>query len=211
MEDSLLEGASVEEEAVAVDSKAKVFTTEINYIKNDRIKESLVNLINLIPDYFFTETASSTGKYHPSFSQGVGGLVRHTKVAVKIANTLLINDSIGYKFTRDEKDLIILSLVMHDSVKRGIPEEKYTKVEHPLLASKFIRDNAKNTSLTEEEINLVCSMISSHMGQWNTDFNGNEVLPKPKTKYERFVHMCDYLSAQKFMNINFDENNEIIC
>ena len=72
MEDSLLEGASVEEEAVAVDSKAKVFTTEINYIKNDRIKESLVNLINLIPDYFFTEAASSTGKYHPSFSQGVG-------------------------------------------------------------------------------------------------------------------------------------------
>ena len=102
-----------------MDSKAKVFTTEINYIKNDRIKESLVNLINLIPDYFFTEAASSTGKYHPSFSQGVGGLVRHTKVAVKIANTLLINDSIGYKFTKDEKDLIILSLVMHDSVKRN--------------------------------------------------------------------------------------------
>ena len=61
MVDSLLEEASVEEEAVAVDSKAKVFTTEINYIKNDRIKESLVNLINLIPDYFFTEAASSTG------------------------------------------------------------------------------------------------------------------------------------------------------
>lgn len=194
-----------------MDSKAKVFTTEINYIKNDRIKESLVSLINLIPDYFFTEAASSTGKYHPSFSQGVGGLVRHTKAAAKIGNTLLNNDSIGYKFTRDEKDLIILSIVMHDTVKRGIPEERYTKVEHPLLASKLIRDNAKNTSLTEEEINLVCSMISSHMGQWNTDFNGNEVLPKPKTKYERFVHMCDYLATQKFMNINFDENNEIIC
>ena len=49
------------------------------------------------------------------------------------------------------------------------------------------------------------------MGQWNTDFNGNEVLQKPKTKYQRFVHMCDYLAAQKFININFDENNEIIC
>ena len=67
MVDSLLEEASVEEEAVAVDSKAKVFTTEINYIKNDRIKESLVNLINLIPDYFFTEAASSTGKYLSNF------------------------------------------------------------------------------------------------------------------------------------------------
>ena len=194
-----------------MDSKAKVFTTEINYIKNDRIKESLVSLINLIPDYFFTEAASSTGKYHPSFSQGVGGLLRHTKVAVKIANTLLNNDSIGYKFTSDEKDLIILSIVMHDSVKRGIPEEKYTRFDHPLLASKLVIDNASKTKLTNEEVKLVSDMISSHMGQWNKDFNGNEVLPKPKTKYERFVHMCDYLSAQKFLDVKFTIDNEIIC
>lgn len=194
-----------------MDSKAKVFTTEINYIKNDRIKESLVSLINLIPDYFFTEAASSTGKYHPSFSQGVGGLLRHTKVAVKIANTLLNNDSIGYKFTSDEKDLIILSIVMHDSVKRGIPEEKYTRFDHPLLASKLVVDNASKTKLTNEEVKLVSDMISSHMGQWNKDFNGNEVLPKPKTKYERFVHMCDYLSAQKFLDVKFTVDNEIIC
>lgn len=100
---------------------------------------------------------------------------------------------------------------MHDTVKRGIPEERYTKIEHPLLASKLIKDNKKETTLTDEEVNLVCSMIETHMGQWNTDFNGNEVLQKPKTKYQRFVHMCDYLAAQKFININFDENNEIIC
>ena len=48
------------------------------------------------------------------------------------------------------------------------------------------------------------------MGEWNTDFNGNEVLRKPINKYERFVHMCDYLSAQKFLEIKFDDNNNII-
>lgn len=149
-----------------------VFNTELNYIKNDRIRSSMEVLISKIPDYFYKEAASSTGKYHPAFSQGEGGLLRHTKAAVKIANTLLNNETIGYKFTKDNK---------------------------------------KETSLTEEEVNLVCSMIETHMGQWNTDFNGNEVLQKPKTKYQRFVHMCDYLAAQKFININFDENNEIIC
>ncbi len=190
---------------------AVVFNTELNYIKNDRIRSSLKVLISKIPDYFYKEAASSTGKYHPAFSQGEGGLLRHTKAAVKIANTLLNNDTIGYKFTKDEKDLIILALIMHDTVKRGIPEERYTKIEHPLLASKLIKDNKKETTLTDEEVNLVCSMIETHMGQWNTDFNGNEVLQKPKTKYQRFVHMCDYLAAQKFININFDENNEIIC
>lgn len=190
---------------------AVVFNTELNYIKNDRIRSSLEGLISKIPDYFYKEAASSTGKYHPTFSQGKGGLLRHTKAAVKIANTLLNNETIGYKFTKDEKDLIILALIMHDTVKRGIPEERYTKIDHPLLASKLIKDNKKETTLTDEEVNLVCSMIETHMGQWNTDFNGNEVLQKPKTKYQRFVHMCDYLAAQKFININFDENNEIIC
>lgn len=66
-----------------MDSKAKVFTTEINYIKNDRIKESLVNLINLIPDYFFTEAASSTGKYHPSLVKVLVDLLDILKLQLK--------------------------------------------------------------------------------------------------------------------------------
>ena len=30
-----------------------------------------------------------------------------------------------------------------------------------------------------------------------------EILPKPKNKYQSFVHMCDYLSSKKFLNVNF--------
>ena len=26
----------------------------------------------------------------------------------------------------------------------------------------------------------------------------------PKDKYERFVHLCDYLSSKKFLNVDFD-------
>ena len=48
------------------------------------------------------------------------------------------------------------------------------------------------------------------MGPWNKDYNGNEVLPVPKTKYENFVHMCDYLASRKYLNIKFDSNNDII-
>lgn len=192
-----------------MDSKRN-FNTELSYIKNERIKESAKVLINKIPSYFFYEPASSTGKYHPAFSQGDGGLLRHTKVAVKIADTLLKNNSICYKFTSDEKDLIILSLIMHDSVKKGFIEEKYTKFDHPLLASKLIRDNKSYTKLTDEEIDLVCSMIETHMGEWTKDYNGNEILKKPNNKYQRFVHMCDYLSAQKSLNVNFNEKNEIL-
>ena len=210
MEDSLLEVASEEVAAVAVDSKDKIFEKEIEYIKNERIKENAIKLINSIPDYFFTEAASSTGKYHPDFSQGVGGLLRHTKAAVRIAVTLLRNNIIGCKFTDDEKDLILLALIMHDSVKRGIPEEKYTKFDHPILASNLIKSKKNELTLTEDELNLLTDVIETHMGEWNTDYNGNKVLRKPTNKYERFVHMCDYLSAQKFLEIKFDGDNNII-
>ena len=46
------------------------------------------------------------------------------------------------------------------------------------------------------------------MGPWTTDFNGNEILETPKDKYQRFVHMCDYLASRKFLNVKF-EGNEI--
>ena len=38
---------------------------------------------------------------------------------------------------------------------------------------------------------------------------GVEVLEKPKTKYQNFVHMCDYLASKKFLNVVFDKDNNI--
>ena len=190
-------------------SNAKAFLTEVNYIKNDRIRENALRLIEKIPSYFYTEAASSTGKYHPEFSNGVGGLLRHTKVAVKIAETLLRNDSIGYKFTSDEKDLILLAIIMHDSVKRGITEERYTRFDHPLLAANFVYENREKADISEEEALFLKEVISSHMGPWTKDYNGNEVLPYPKTKYQNFVHMCDYLASRKGLLVPFDSANNV--
>ncbi len=87
---------------------------------------------------------------------------------------------------------------------------QYTKVEHPLYISQHIKDNKNNLNMNDEDINFVCSVIEAHMGPWNKDFDGNSVLPIPKTKYENFVHMCDFLASRKFINIEFDENDNII-
>ena len=176
------------EEVVAVDSnvevsvKIEIFKRELNYIKSDRIRESAVVLVELIPDYFFHEAASSTGKYHPLFSQGEGGLLRHTKVAVRIAYELLCNNTTGKGFTSNEKDLIILSLLMHDSVKRGNGKIMHA-FDHPILASNLIKENKEKIQLSEDEISLVCSMIETHMGEWTKDYSGNEILEAPASKY----------------------------
>lgn len=215
MEDFLLAGDLAAEEVVAVDSntqtmvKTECFKREINYIKNDRIRESAEVLVNSIPDYFFHEAASSTGKYHPSFSLGEGGLLRHTKVAVRIAHELLLNNTTGKTFTNDEKDLIILALIMHDSIKRGDGKIMYA-VDHPILAANNIKENKDKMKLTDEELSLVCSMIETHMGEWNKDFKGNVILDVPTSKYQRFVHMCDFLSAKKFLDVKFDDKNDIV-
>ena len=58
--------------------------------------------------------------------------------------------------------------------------------------------------MSEDDIKLICAMIESHMGPWNTHpYTKEEILPKPKTKYENFVHMCDYLASRKFLDVKF--------
>lgn len=190
--------------------KKDLLKTELEYIKNDRIRKSAENLIELVPDYFFKVPASSTGKYHPSFSNGEGGLLRHTKVATRIGKEILSLEYTDNLFTRDEKDLLLLAIMLHDTQKLGQEEERYTKFDHPLLASQFIENNKDKTELTEEEVKLIKRVISSHMGQWNTSNYSRVELPKPNDKYEFFVHMCDYLSSKKFLDVKFDEDNNII-
>lgn len=186
----------------------KIFNKELSYIKDNRIKESLITMLNEIPSYFYEVPASSTGKYHPEFSLGKGGLARHTKVAVRIAYELFQNHSVN-NFNDHEKDLIIFALMLHDSLKSGKEKSNYTKFEHPILASEFIKENKDKLSLTEDEINLVCSCIETHMGEWTKDYQGNEILNPPVDKYQRFVHMCDYIASRKFLDVKF-ENDEII-
>ena len=190
-------------------NKVDSFKKELFYIKDNRYRNSVSKLIELIPDYFFTVAASSTGKYHPAFSLGDGGLLRHTKVAVKIAYDLLQDKIFGDKYTDNEKDLMLISIILHDSIKHGFEDSKYTKVEHPILAANFVKDNQDQTEFTDEEINFISNCIISHMGPWNTDYlTHEEILPLPKTKYQNFVHMCDYLASRKYLNVNF-VNGEI--
>lgn len=46
----------------------ELFTTELSYIKDDSLKKSLVEILKLLPDYWFSVPASSTGKYHPEYA-----------------------------------------------------------------------------------------------------------------------------------------------
>lgn len=184
----------------------EIFNKEISYIKDNRIKNSLITMLKKLPDYFYEVPASSTGKYHPSFSLGERGLVRHTKAAVRIAKELMDDISLN-NFNQNEKDLIIFSLILHDGLKSGKNKSEYTLFEHPILMSNFIKENKDELELNDNEINFVCRCIETHMGPWTTNYKGEDVLTPPKDKYQRFVHMCDYLSSRKFLDIKFINDN----
>ncbi len=190
-------------------NKEKVFEKEIKYIKREKYRKAAKELIRLLPDYFFEVAASSTGKYHPSFSLLEGGLVRHTKVAVRIAIEMFNDTSITHNFSQDEKDMMIIALLAHDGVKHGDPKEKYVRFDHPLLVCDLIRKNKTKLGFTENEVQALTNMIESHMGPWNTSDYSSVVLPLPCNKYQRFVHMCDFLASRKFLDVKF-ENNDII-
>ena len=191
-------------------SRKEQFLRELGYIKEEDLKNSLLKLIDLLPDYWLVEAASSTGKYHPSYALGDGGLLRHSKAAMRIGYELLNNPCIGEKYTEREKDLLLMSLLVHDGLKLGLPQEKYTKFNHPILMGDFIISHEQEIELSHEDAEFMATVIKTHMGSWTKDYDGNEVLERPTTKYQNFVHMCDYLASRKCLLISFDEKNNIV-
>lgn len=176
--------------------KAEHFSHELALIAD----EELTRMVSLfleerVPTYFWTDGASSSGKYHPQFSQGKGGLVRHTKAVVLFAEELLRMSS--YSFMReDHKDFVIAACILHDTIKYGF-NENIDKAEY--------KNHAKNAAYAFRMFCLehdyqpseyLLGAIRSHMGQWSTDKDD-----KPFTPIDRCVHMADYMASRSFIDI----------
>lgn len=180
------------------------FKEEVDSIKNSNLKSFAQWSLTQLPDYFYKVAASSTGKYHPKYALGEGGLVRHTRAAFKMANELFENHSIQ-KFNDDEKDIIRVAILLHDGLKHGINNSPFTIAKHPLKVAEFIEskiDELEEEIIDREIWDIISNCIKSHMGEWNTDYKTKqEILPTPKTKLQKFVHLCDYLASRKCIEI----------
>lgn len=187
------------------EARLEVFKNELAMIKDDRVRSFVIVCLREAPDYFFEMPASTTGKYHPAYALGEGGLVRHTKAAVKIARDLLSLEQ-NKLF---EEDLIIAALILHDIKKKGNDEAAFTAFDHPLCASDFVIQIGgfrmfQNNEELAGKIFTIARLIRSHMGQWNTDKKSKVKLPVPECADEEFVHMCDYLASRKYLICEFE-------
>jgi hypothetical protein len=189
--------------------KVAILRNEIDMIEHPILQLLVAECVENAPDYFFEMLASTTGKFHPAYTLGEGGLIKHTKAAVKIAKDLLSLEQNNHL----PKDEIIAALILHDSIKKGKDSSKYTVTEHPLYAAEFIEEQFEEFIETytgdeyelKQQVENVQRLIKSHMGQWNLDYRlGKEILPKPQEEDEKFVHTCDYLASRKYLTCEVD-------
>ena len=114
------------------EERIKLFERELSYIYDQNIREFAKKIIEDADDYFFTVPASSSGKYHPDFARGNGGLVRHTKAVTYFANELLRAELENKTLTRFDADLVIVAAISHDIKKQGDGSTGHTMLkEHP--------------------------------------------------------------------------------
>lgn len=185
-----------------MDEKEKFYKIVNNDIKNEEIRDFVNYMLEKTPEYFWTIPASSSGKYHPTYALGKSGLVKHTIACVIIAKELFEL----YNFDDIEKDIIISSLLLHDTYKQGINETGNTKFEHPMIIKMKIRDIMCKYPKLFDILLEISDCVGSHMGKWRTENPhwGNKtgfILPIPKTETQKFVHMCDYLASRKSIEI----------
>ena len=187
------------------EDKLKLFANEFAYIKNENLKKFAEEVIANADDWFFVEPASLSGKYHPTFSLGEGGLVRHTRCVAYFAMAM----AESMNFNDEDSDLIIIAALAHD-IKKHDNNKNYMR-EHPLLASEYlctIMEKFSEDIITNEQVQKICCAVASHMGKWEAKepwLKGKEPFPMPLNDFEKALQAADYIaSRKKILEFDFD-------
>lgn len=182
---------------------------------NKKIIELVNEYFDKIPDYFYKVPASSTGKYHPSFDHGNGGLLRHTQMTCEILKEFERMDE--YK-NLNFFDMMV-ACILHDTFKNGYVDNGRTVSSHASIAAdefydtyiyhKYSKEDLEETvgNVTynyagelDRRVMIICDMIRTHMGQWGAI--------KPQTNSEKLVHLADYVVSRKCWDKFNEVNND---
>ena len=200
-----------------------IFQKELSQIHDKTIKQFVIECFDkLCPDYFWTCPCSTTGKYHPQVSLGVGGLVRHTKLAIwwglHLATALGNSPELRDISQNQLLDEIIATLLLHDMIKngkglntQGRPLEKGVTGMHGVtLANKIVNEELDHR-LEAYSSERILSGIASHMGIWTTnvaDRPTNLINPTLKA-FASLIHLADYAASRKVDEIYHKLETEI--
>ena len=189
------------------EQQMKIIKPIFSTIENKDIACFAATLIKGLPEYIWHVGASSTGKYHPEYSLGEGGLMRHQIAVVRFLNFFFELEQYNTKFSSREMDLMRVAALVHDGRKSGdqvdYERSKFTKFDHPIQMANIVR-NYDGEYLNHDEIEFIATCIESHMGSWNVDKKSSVVLPKPVSLHQELIHLADYLASRKDLTMTFD-------
>jgi hypothetical protein len=194
-----VEDTGERETETAVFDAAAVFGPELALITDPAYREFAAACLREAPPEFWVFPASTSGKHHPEFARGEGGLVQHTKAAVQVALDLLR----AFPELEFERDVIIVALLLHDTCKID-PETRRTDPDHPLLPGKrYERFAGMLPPGGYEEVML---LIESHMGIWGPVNVWKMSPPLPeRVSAALLVHLADYIASREWVSENGDQ------
>ena len=179
-------------------NKSNYFEREIMNITDENLRAFVRYYFNnAVGSWFWLSGASASGKYHPAFTKGAGGLVCHTRAVVWVCEELLRMSTYSYMRT-EYKDYARVACLLHDTCKYGTldAEDKTCYRNHGRLAAENVE---KHWNLFFTDIpcpELLKMAIYSHMGQWVEDKED-----RPFTNLDRLVHLSDYIASRSFWDI----------
>lgn len=154
--------------------------------------------------------ASSTGKYHPYYSNGKHGLVRHTLAAMEFATQNMMGGVPANRLSNARKDEIRAAILLHDAYKFGEPVDYrrkqasgkiYTERNHGIIAASRFYEFAKGSGLPaskyKKRIENICCGIAKHMGIYE-EVN-EQFMPKNQNQID-LVYVtasADYMVSRK--------------
>lgn len=161
-----------------------LYNQELQLLQNKEKQEKTLSLLSSsVSEKMKSIPASSTGKYHPTFAQGEGGLIKHSKAVAQTAYGLA-----GMLNVPGDKDRFVVAGLMHDMWKLG-PEgnSQFTDPKHGALAADF---------LTRAGMSAEADLAGPHMGNF---FKGSyKNAPKISNFDQRLLNNADWLMSRTY-------------
>lgn len=177
----------------------ELLSYEVAQIDDFDIREFVKKTLDEVDPIHRTKPASSTGKYHPKYAAGEGGLIRHIKVTVRNVIELIR----ATPAVESEKDELIAAAIIHDMWK--YPEgrdHEFTAFDHPALGGQWCKDHGFDT---------IGRLVASHQGIWTTSRQmpgfENE---QPRKFDEWLLHYSDLMASRAYLACDFDEQGDVV-
>jgi len=188
-------------------------------IQSKNIRKFTVLALKAAPDYFWTEPASTSGKYHVGES-----LVEHVLYALEYAKAHIRMLETGkVKWIQEQKDIFYCAIILHDCFRSGMPGREMRDDEGKLRtddlhtiyaprALKYINLGTKdNPRYARWSLpwNQIEDAMACHYGPWSPVVHLDPTIDRDFHSVALNVFLVDYVVSRRCVRIVSPEIDEL--